>query len=56
MYLCIATVLNNRFITQIYEEILLDFPKMLRGSDILVTGDDEFDAQSYLQTIAWCSF
>ena len=23
---------------------MLDFPKMLKGSDILVTGGDEFDA------------
>ena len=26
---------------------MLDFPKMLKGSDILVTGGDEFDALEF---------
>lgn len=45
--LCIAAVLYNCFVIQIYEETSLDFPYMLKGSNILVTGGDEFDALEF---------
>ena len=45
--LFIAAVLYNCFVIQIYEETSLDFPYMLKGSNILVTDGDEFDALKF---------
>ena len=45
--LCIVAVLYNCFVIQIYEETSLDFPYMLKRSNIRVTGGDEFDALEF---------